>query len=66
MKIKKLPSGFWLLQGTGPCNWAQPPCWPCDEQTLRRHAFSEAGEEFIQECLLAASAREADGLRNDV
>ena len=27
IKIKRLPSGYYHLRGTGPCNWAQPvPC----------------------------------------
>jgi hypothetical protein len=51
MKIKQLSSGYWHLQGDGPCEWAQPPYWPCDETTLRAYAFPEASEDFILECL---------------
>jgi hypothetical protein len=37
MKItyKRLPSGYWHIRGRGPCNWAQPPHWPCSKQTKR-------------------------------
>lgn len=42
------------LSGVGPCNWAQPPCWPCDEDTLREHAAGYASEAFIRSCLIAA------------
>jgi len=52
--IKQLSSGYWLLRGQGPCEWAQPPRWPCDEKTLRNHAFPETSEDFIQECLRLA------------
>ena len=44
----RLESGYWHIRGEGPCNWAQPPVWPCDEKTLRDHAFLEASEEFIR------------------
>ncbi len=59
MKIeaKQLDSGYWHLRGTGPCNWAQPPWWPCDEATLRERVFPEASEEFIRECLRAGATR---------
>ena len=52
--VKRLHTagGYYHIRGVGPCNWAQPPCWPCDERTLRRHAFPEASEEFVQECLV--------------
>lgn len=52
--IKKLDSGFYHIKGDGVCNWAQPPYWPCDEHILRAHAFPQASEGFIQECVLAA------------
>lgn len=48
---KKLPSGYWHIRGEGPCNWAQPPSWPCSEEVFREHAFLEAGEEFIRSAL---------------
>lgn len=45
--VKRLPSGYYRIQGDGPCEFSQPPHWPCDEQTLREHAFQEASETFI-------------------
>ena len=52
--IRRLESGYWHLRGTGPCEWAQPPHWPCDEETLRQHVFPEASESFVRACLAAA------------
>ena len=49
IKAKQLESGYWHVRGNGPCEWAQPPHYPCDEETLRAHAFPEASEEFIRE-----------------
>jgi hypothetical protein len=54
---RRLSSGYWHLRSTGPCNWAQPPVWPCDEITLREHAFGEASESFLS--ALVVVAREA-------
>jgi hypothetical protein len=51
MTIKQLPSGYWHIRGEGPCEWSQPPHWPCDEQTLREHAFPEASERFFSACM---------------
>ena len=57
--VKRLHgSHYYHVRGTGPCNWAQPPCWPCDERTLRRHAFPEASEEFIRRCLALMAQEE--------
>jgi hypothetical protein len=47
----QLENGAWHIKGYGPCNWAQPPEWPCSEATLREHAFPEASEKFIQRVL---------------
>lgn len=55
-----LDSGYWHLRGSGPCEWAQPPCWPCDERTLREHAHPEASEKFIRECM--ADAEQGGGV----
>lgn len=49
--LRQLESGYWHIRGLGPCNWAQPPHWPCDEATLRTHAFPQASEEFIRAAL---------------
>ncbi len=46
--VKKLSTGYWHIRGHGPCNWAQPPHWPCSEETLRDHAFPQASEEFLK------------------
>lgn len=53
IRAKRLSSGHWHIRGRGPCNWAQPPYWPCDEQTLRAHAFPQASEAFIRAALAA-------------
>ena len=60
LTIKRLPSGYWHIRGSGPCNWAQPPFFPCDNLTLREHAFCQAGETFLQEVEL-----EMDRLKGD-
>lgn len=49
--VKRLDSGYFHIRGEGPCNWAQPPSWPCDEKTLRAHTFGEACEEFVSDAL---------------
>lgn len=49
--IQRLESGYYHIHGDGPCEWAQPPCWPCDEVTLRKHAFPEASNGFIKAAL---------------
>lgn len=52
--VAPLPSGYYRISGRGPCNWTQPPTWPCDEQTIRRCAFPEASEEFLAAVVSAA------------
>lgn len=49
--VKRLSSGYYHIRGVGPCNWAQVPSLPCDEKTLRAHAFPEASESFIRAAL---------------
>lgn len=49
--FKNLSSGYILIRGNGPCNWAQVPYWPCDEEVLRDHMFPEASEAFLKEAL---------------
>ena len=53
---KRLESGWWLIRGYGPCNWAQVPKWPCSEHELERHAFPEASDGFIREAAAVAAA----------
>lgn len=60
MIAHQLSSGYWHLRGKGSCNWAQPPYWPCSEEVLRLHAFPEASEEFLRECVIAALGDERD------
>ena len=48
IKISKLSSGYWHIRGDGPCNWAQPPHWPCSMDEVRANAFPEACEQFFQ------------------
>lgn len=55
--VSALASGYFHVRGYGPCNWAQPVCWPCSEDQLRKSAFPEASEGFIRAALkLAESA----------
>ena len=54
--VKRTPSGWYHVRGQGPCEWAQPPEWPCNEEMLREHAFPEASDIFIREALRAAEA----------
>ena len=46
--VKRLSSGWWHIRGEGPENWAQPPEWPCSENSLREYAASGASDRFIQ------------------
>ena len=55
--VKKLYSGYYHIRGIGPCNWAQPPIWPCDEVMIRQCVFPEASEKFILECIEAAQIK---------
>ncbi len=44
---KKLDSGYYRIQGEGPCNWAQvPPDWRYWDG-LEEHAFPEACKDFF-------------------
>jgi len=52
--VMLLESGYYHVRGDGPCNWAQPPAWPCSEEVLRQHAFPEASEAFIREAMVSA------------
>jgi hypothetical protein len=53
--VKQLSSGYWLVRGKGPCEWAQPPQWPMtDEESLRKYAFPEASDRFIREATARA------------
>jgi hypothetical protein len=54
IRVQRLSSGYYHVRGRGPCNWAQPPWWPCDEKTLRDHAFPGASEEFIRSAVRLA------------
>lgn len=51
IEIQRLDTGYIHIRGEGPCNWAQPPHWPCPEDILRNSAFPEASEEFIRAAL---------------
>lgn len=60
--VTKLPSGFYHVRGHGPCNWAQPPNWPCSENDLREYAFPQASEEFFQSAMRLVSTWSASEL----
>jgi len=47
IRVRQLESGYWHVRGVGPCNFSQPPRWPCDEDTIRKHAHPEASDAFI-------------------
>jgi len=51
--VERLSTGYYHVRGQGPCNWAQPPHWPCTEEVLRSSAFAEASESFIKAALEA-------------
>jgi hypothetical protein len=47
VSVKRLDSGYWHLRGIGPCNWAQPPRWPCpDDQAPEGSFFGKASGAF--------------------
>ena len=46
--LKRLPSGYWHIRSEGPCNWTQPPSWPCAIEDVRDHAFPQASDEFLR------------------
>jgi hypothetical protein len=52
--ITMLDSGYYHIRGRGPCNWSQPPHWPCDRETFRAFAFPEASEQFVDEAMRMA------------
>ncbi len=54
VRVRQLPSGWWHIRGRGPCNWSQPPIWPCSESVLREHAFPQASEKFFSDALKIA------------
>lgn len=49
--IKRISSGYFIIKGNGPCEWAQVEKWPCTENELRKGAFHEASEVFIKNAL---------------
>lgn len=57
IEADRLENGYYHIRGEGPCNWAQPPEWPCSEEMLRAHAFPEACEEFIRAALHGPKVR---------
>jgi hypothetical protein len=55
--VERLSSGYWLLSGRGPCNYSQPPDFPCSEEDIRSHAHPGASEEFLREAVAEANRR---------
>ena len=47
--MRRLESGYVHIRGVGPCNWAQPPRWPCTYAELDESFFPEASLEFRAE-----------------
>ena len=56
---RRLGSGYWHIQGDGPCQWSQPPQWPCGESMLREYAFGQASDAFIREAVAYAQLQRA-------
>jgi hypothetical protein len=54
--VRRLESGYWHVRGVGPCNYSQPPSWPCDAEQLRKHAHPEASDEFVQAAVKKAGS----------
>ena len=51
--VKQL-RGYYHVRGNGPCNWSQPPLWPCSLEMLREYAFPQASETFLRAAAEAA------------
>lgn len=49
LSITQLSTGYVLIRGRGPCNWAQPSHFPCSDEELERSIFLEAGDTFRAE-----------------
>ena len=47
IKVKRLSSGWVLVSGRGPCNWAQAPYLPTALEELEKYAFPEASRAFL-------------------
>lgn len=46
LRVSRLLSGYWLIRGDGPCEWAQPRHWPCSDAELDAATFPEASPAF--------------------
>ncbi len=46
LQIRQLSAGYWHIRGVGPCEWAQPPSWPCTDGELEAAFFPEASNDF--------------------
>lgn len=54
ISVTRLDSGYYHIRGVGPCNWSQPPRWPCSEEEISKYAFPEASKEFIKKAAALA------------
>jgi hypothetical protein len=63
MILKRLPSGFVLIQGSGPCEWAQVPHWPCDDTILDSGTFPEASARFREQLRALRDGDKGEGER---
>lgn len=59
VSVKRLSTGYVHIRGRGPCEWAQPPAWPTDPETLEASFFPEASADF-RRAVRAANERLAD------
>ena len=57
VSIRRLSTGYWHIRGKGPCEWTQPPEWPCAEKLIRDSAFPQASEQFLRAVVRLANAR---------
>ena len=64
MTIKRLSSGFYHIRGNGPCEWTQPPDWPCSEQVIRKHSFPQASESFIQAAIKESNLKFKENIQH--
>jgi hypothetical protein len=59
LSIVRLPSGYYHIRGKGPCNWTQPPHWPCNDAVIFTHAFPQASIQFLRAVRAARDAADA-------
>ena len=46
LHIKRLSTGYVQIHGTGICEWAQVPRWPCSDEELDSGFFTHSSDDF--------------------